>query len=130
MFKKVGFWKEYTNNELDPSVFDSVLHFEYSDKENILSYLKSGCYVMGVRESPHKNPFGIQTSFRPHTSIFTDGVWVWTSGFIELFETYNIEADREFVTHIRSNLYEMKTPPTDETLDLLSELVVSDFLIE
>ncbi|MBL7816595.1 MAG: hypothetical protein JNL70_16360 [Saprospiraceae bacterium] len=47
-FQSIGFWREFHNNALFPSIFDSIKNTSIlEEKKQILSFLKSGKYVLG-----------------------------------------------------------------------------------
>lgn len=117
---KIGFYREYTRDLADIS----VLSLKDGDKQDIsdqvLNYLKNGYFVEGQRES-----FTCPLTGRviiPNI-IYTDGVWIWTTGLIFYVENFNIALPDEFLNHMHINKY--KNPPKEQ-IDKIIDLIYDE----
>jgi hypothetical protein len=118
--KFIGFWKEYTKKETDPSIQDFLAGNKFPtelEMNQIIDYLKAGKFILSDRLVTRSTV--TNERFDPHT-IYTDGEWIWTSALIYYINKMNIEPPKDFLRHINSKTVLPKN--LDFSKEILSEL--------
>lgn len=101
----IGFWQEYTNNLLTPSIFDHVIEdVESNVKDKYLNYLNAGRMFLGVREVL-ECALDSTKDVSPHNIIYTDGKWIWSSGLAYYVDHYNFFLPKEFTQYMKEQQY-------------------------
>lgn len=103
--KYIGFIKNYHPNIKNLKLFkDLNFGITYSDKKEIIKYLEQGTKI-AVSMHVIDSLFPTDNNIIGGLIYICDGEWVWPNYLNYYLEHYDIEIDKDFISHIKNSDY-------------------------
>lgn len=101
--KCIGFWKEFTKNANDPSIFSEKFDLGLPNSD-IVGYLDYAPNLIAYRGNAAECPLrkGVMLDVN---SFRTDGEFIWSDALLNYYFEMNIVLPNDFVEHMKSLSY-------------------------
>lgn len=124
MIKRVGFFREFAPQDVDPSapsVHDAVRPYGLHDESGLLAYLASGTEIFSAMGAERDAITGDE--WIPGAgSLVTDGTWMWPVELRHYVERYHAELPEEFMAAVRAARYSAAPVTRRRTEEIILEV--------